>query len=112
MISLLVTFFLMMMTFSTHDQFDVKEAGVGLLHGGGGVWKNPVCTATESQIDADTISRLSRNLSELVDEQKEHVSLRSVSDGFTISFDLASSFEPGAAELSPVLRANLERLAT
>src|SRR6187397_2286014 len=33
MISLLVTFFLMMMTFSTKDTADVREVGVGLLKG-------------------------------------------------------------------------------
>ena len=40
MISLLVTFFLMMMTFSTKEKFDVKETGVGLLRGRGGIWQN------------------------------------------------------------------------
>ena len=40
MISLLVTFFLMMMTFSTSSKGDVKSVGVGILKGRGGVFPN------------------------------------------------------------------------
>ena len=45
MISLLVTFFLMMMTFSTKDNMTFKEASLGLLRGRGGIWKNPDCSS-------------------------------------------------------------------
>ena len=60
MISLLVTFFLMMMTFSTKDTADVREQ----------------------------------------------------TDGFSISFDLASSFAPGSAEPTQALEQNMRTLGS
>jgi hypothetical protein len=40
MISLLVTFFVMLMSFSTSSKGDIKSAGVGILKGRGGVFPN------------------------------------------------------------------------
>lgn len=113
MISLLVTFFLMMMTFSTKEKFDVKEAGVGLLRGRGGVWQNMMILPQEHDVDPSVVDALSRDLAALAESQGDDpvASVKDQLDGLTISFDLRSSFGPGSAEVNEALRENLATLA-
>jgi chemotaxis protein MotB len=111
MISLLVTFFLMMMTFSTSDQHDVREIGLGLLRGHGGVWKNKVSFPEMVEVDPESVERVGRGMAQLAKESGSSLSTRSLVDGFSVSFDLDSSFEPGSDAPTKALRANLERLA-
>lgn len=113
MISLLVTFFLMMMTFSTKDQFDVKEVGVGLLNGRGGIWKNSMAFPQQEDIDPSMVDALSRDLASLSEAQagEQKTSIQPLLDGLTISFDVRSSFAPGSAEVNEELRKNLSTLA-
>lgn len=113
MISLLVTFFLMMMTFSTSSDHDVRAVGVGMLRGRGGVWKSPVSYPEQTEVEPKVAEALSRNLAALmVDEEgNQKASMRQVSDGFAVSFDLRSSFAEGSAEINDALRANLADLA-
>jgi chemotaxis protein MotB len=113
MISLLVTFFLMMMTFSTKDRLDVKETGVGLLHGRGGIWKNMMALPQEHEVEPSVVDALARDLAQLAEAQGEHASssVQARLDGLTITFDLASSFAPGSAEPRPALREHLVDLA-
>lgn len=112
MISLLVTFFLMMMTFSTKDQYDVKEVGVALLKGRGGPWNNPLAFPLEQEVDPTVVGVLARDLAALVEngpgeDGEQSASLKPASDGFAISFDLRSSFQPGSAEPTSALRENM-----
>ena len=113
MISLLVTFFLMMMTFSSHEKYDVKEVGVGLLNGRGGIWKNPYAFPKEGEVEPSVVSALARDLADLSEQQigDQSTSIRPLLDGFTISFDVRSSFAPGSAEISTELEKNLLKLA-
>jgi len=112
MISLLVTFFLMMMTFSTSSNGDVKSAGVGMLKGRGGVFPNlsgyPAGDAPAEPI-LDVISReldAQRGIGGL----KDALALSPQMDGLTIQFGEDCSFAPGSAELTPALHNQLESL--
>jgi chemotaxis protein MotB len=113
MISLLVTFFLMMMTFSTKDQFDVREVGVGLLRGRGGIWQNMMVLPQQHEVEPSVVNALARDLASLAKEQGDDVStsIREQLDGLTIGFDMAASFAPGSAEVNPRLRRDLRTLA-
>src|ERR1700741_1980424 len=82
MVSLLVTFFLMMLTFSTKDTGEVTDVGVGILKGKGGVMP-----------------------------KLRGLSMYSTLDGLSLRFNERCSFAPGSAEPEPELRTNLERLA-
>ena len=112
MISLLVTFFLMMMTFSTSSKGDVKSAGVGILKGRGGVFPNmtgcpagdaPALPILNSIADAIESQRGSGGL-------KDALALSPEVDGITIQFGEDCSFAPGSAELTPALRKMLENV--
>ena len=110
MISLLVTFFLMMMTFSTSSKGDVKSAGVGILKGRGGVFPNmtgyPAGDAPPEPI-LNTIAEAlegQRGAGGLQDA----LALSPELDGITIQFGEECSFAPGSAELTPTLRNLLE----
>jgi len=110
MISLLVTFFLMMMTFSTNSENDVREAGIGLLRGRGGIWENSISMPEEVSADPDVREALAQDLAKLcmADENgKQPVSMQSELDGLSLSFDLDASFAPGSAELTAGLREKL-----
>ena len=109
MISLLVTFFLMMMTFSTKDEYDVREVGIGLLSGRGGVWNDAMSFPGQREVDPGVVDALSRDLAALLEQQgeDEQTSLKPVSDGFAIGFDMRCSFAPGSAAIAPTLRENL-----
>lgn len=111
MISLLVTFFLMMMTFSTKDEFNVAEVGVGLLKGRGGIWNTPLSYPHQTDVEPSVVGRLAREVAAACESDggEQPASLRPLVDGFTISFDLDSSFPPGSAEVTEALRTNLIR---
>lgn len=113
MISLLVTFFLMMMTFSTKDEFDVKEVGVGLLRGRGGIWQNTLVVPQQHEVDPSVVDALARDMAALAKAQTDDVStsIRPQLDGLTISFDLDASFAPGSAEVNAKLAKDLRTLA-
>ena len=86
MISLLVTFFLMMMTFSTSNQHNMTEAGVGLLKGRGGVWKNSLAFPAESVVDIAQLGVFSREVCALmsVPGGGQPMTVKPIQDGFTI----------------------------
>jgi len=109
MISLLVTFFLMMMTFSTSNQHNMTEAGVGLLKGRGGVWKNSLAFPAESVVDIAQLGVFSREVCALMSVAGggQPMTLKPIQDGFTIGFDLDASFAPGSDEVSPKLAQEL-----
>ncbi|MFN0244963.1 MAG: flagellar motor protein MotB [Planctomycetota bacterium] len=111
MISLLVTFFLMMMTFSTKDEYNVAEVGVGLLKGRGGIWNTPLSYPQQTDVEPSVVGRLAREVAAACesDGDGQPASLRPLVDGFTISFDLDSSFPPGSADVTEALRTNLIR---
>ncbi|MBK7878595.1 MAG: OmpA family protein [Planctomycetes bacterium] len=113
MISLLVTFFLMMMTFSTKDKLDVKEAGIGLLRGRGGVWQNMMSLPQQHEVDPSVVDALSRDVAALGKAQGDDPSssVQGKLDGLTISFDMSSSFSPGSAEVNSTLEKHLKTLA-
>lgn len=109
MISLLVTFFLMMMTFSTSNQHTMTEAGVGLLKGRGGVWQNAMAFPAQSSIDLAQLDIFAREMCSLMSVQGggQPMTIKPIQDGFTIGFDLESSFAPGSDEVTPALRKEL-----
>lgn len=113
MISLLVTFFLMMMTFSTKEKFDVREVGVGLLRGRGGIWQNSLVIPQQHDVDPSIVDALARDLASQAEQQNSEPasSIRPGNDGFTVTFDMRSSFAPGSADVNAALRQNLLALA-
>ena len=113
MISLLVTFFLMMMTFSTNELLDVREVGVGLLSGRGGIWNNPMHFPEQTEVEPSMVGALARDLAALSEQQQgeQQTSIQPTLDGFKFSFDLRSSFAPGSAAVTDDLTKNLLVLA-
>ena len=111
MITLLVTFFLMMMSFSSSEKGDLEEIGVGLLKGRGGVWPPMLGAASVERLDLDVLESMARDLDELSDESGGAIGLRGAIDGLVIQFDLESSFAPGSATPPPALVRHLERIA-
>jgi len=109
MISLLVTFFLMMMTFSTSNQHNVAESGIGLLKGRGGVWKNKLAFPAECTVDLLQLDLFSREMCSLMSVKGggQPMSMKPIQDGFTVGFDLEASFAPGSDEVTPALRNQL-----
>ncbi len=109
MISLLVTFFLMMMTFSSKEEFDVHQVGIGLLNGRGGIWKSPISFPEQEELDPSVVGRLARDLAAMGEVQagEQATSIQTQQDGFAISFDTKSSFAPGSATVTPALQKNL-----
>ena len=114
MISLLVTFFLMMMTFSTKETADVREVGVGLLRGRGGIWSTNLYMPLHQEIDPQTVSAIARDVAALAENQKDgsRSNVREQTDGFSISFDLASSFGAGSAQPTAALEQNMRTLGS
>jgi len=112
MISLLVTFFLMMMTFSTKTANDVREVGLQLLGGGGGALDGKTLPMAE-HIDRNAVATLAQGLAEYLDRRgvDESATIRRVKDGFSIGFDVDSSFAAGSAAPTAPLVANLRELA-
>jgi chemotaxis protein MotB len=113
MISLLVTFFLMMMTFSTKYGEDVREIGVGLLGGSGGVFQDSRTMPYGPRLDRESVEGLARDLRAYLERrgEDETATIRPVKDGFLIGFDLDSCFEQGSAQPPAALVDNLRELA-
>jgi chemotaxis protein MotB len=109
MISLLVTFFLMMMTFSTKDKYDLKEASLGLLRGRGGIWKNPTAFPQENEIDLLQVEMFAKEVAALTHDANDDqsVSVKTVTDGFSMSFPTSCSFMPGSDQVPPALHTQL-----
>lgn len=112
MISLLVTFFLMMMTFSTSDFGDVKAVGVGLLNGRGGIFPNLTGYGPPIELDPSLLARLSRDVDRLrtADDERRMV-LDAAVDGLAIEFGSECSFAPGSSAPTAALREELAELA-
>jgi chemotaxis protein MotB len=112
MISLLVTFFLMMLTFSTKSADDIREVGLQLLGGGGGVMEGRTMPFGE-HLDREAVAGFAEQLAQFLDQRgvDEAASIRRVKDGFSIGFDVDSSFAPGSAVPTAPLVANLRELA-
>ena len=112
MISLLVTFFLMMLTFTTKSTDDVREVGLSLLGGGGGALEGRTLPFGE-RLDRDAVAGLAQDLARFLDQRgvDETASIRRVKDGFSIGFDVDSSFEQGSAVPPAALIGNLRELA-
>jgi len=109
MISLLVTFFLMMMTFSTSNAGDVKETSIGLLKGRGGIWKNKMSAPMESTVDFVQAEALAKEVSRAIypNPGGQPFTVGNILDGFTIGFDTKSSFAPGSATVTRDLHDHL-----
>jgi chemotaxis protein MotB len=112
MISLLVTFFLMMMTFSTSSKGDIKTTGVGLLKGRGGIFPNLSGSEPPQAIDPTVLEKMSKDLDSLRQSggSKNQLGLNPMLDGLAIEFDSECSFAPGSSEPNEKLRGNLEEL--
>lgn len=129
MISLLVTFFVLLMTYSSLEPRDFVKIG-SLLDSSTGVLKNnqgdiaPTFTEKEIASNQDLLrggqvphSRppeyLHENLEEMgQQESPDHqpVDLSQMRDGLRLRFDSDCSFEPGSAEVSDELRKSLVEL--
>src|SRR5580765_2291556 len=112
MISLLVTFFLMMLTFSTKQPEDICDIGLSILHGGGGVLEGHTLPFGE-RLDRDAVAGLAHDLEKFLEVRgvDEAASIRRVKDGFSIGFDIDSSFAASSAEPPAALVGNLKELA-
>jgi chemotaxis protein MotB len=110
MVSLLVTFFMLMMTFSTREDGDLRVLGLGLLRGRGGIWK-PLETGAPIEADSGVLASLARDLERWRAQSGDGVAFEPALDGLLVHFDLAASFEVGSAEVPPVLRDRLRELA-
>ncbi len=113
MISLLVTFFLMMMTFSSSSTDDIREVGIALISGGGGAFQDSRTLPMGEKIDREAVAGLANDLKAFLEQRgvDETSSIRRAKDGFSIGFDVDSSFERGSAVPPAALVANLRELA-
>lgn len=113
MISLLVTFFLMMMTFSSSSTEDIREVGIALLSGGGGAFDDSRTLPMGERVDREAVTGLASDLKAYLEQRgvDESSSIRRSKDGFSIGFDLDSSFDRGSAVPSAALVQNLRELA-
>ena len=129
MVSLLVTFFILLMTFSSLEKFDAFQVRGDLTGTTGTLQNSNGSTAAEppewdlmSAMDAvrgaDTPhSRPTEELLENLDEMgqkltSEHVELdlKDVKDGLVVHFGERASFAPGSAQVPPALRQALVEL--
>lgn len=127
MISLLVTFFILLMTFST-PMSDNLFPIAGSLFGPGGLMPSNGSSSAEPPPDdimaaMDTrrgatvphtrpADKLPESVEEMGQKREDRVEfdLRNVNDGVVLRFDEASSFKPGSAEVSVALYSKLGEL--
>jgi len=130
MISLLVTFFILLMTFSSLEELDAFQVperiigSTGTLSNWGGENcvpppKMDVMSAMDVKRGADIPH--SRPASELLDEVHEmgqedtedhvEIDLQALKDGIVIRYDERGAFQPGSTELSPYLKSAVGELA-
>jgi chemotaxis protein MotB len=111
MISLLVTFFLMMMTFSTSSSAEVTAVGVGLLKGRGGIFPNLTGYGPAIDIDQSMLANLSTDLDKQRAADKDgRVVLDAALDGLAIDFGSECSFAPGSFDPNEALLGELGKL--
>jgi chemotaxis protein MotB len=112
MISLLVTFFLMMMTFSTSESGDISDAGVGVMKGKGGIWPRLIGTSMSEALDPEELRELATALDAAArDESGEPTMvMQEALDGLALRFDDRCSFARGSAKVGSALAANMRRL--
>jgi chemotaxis protein MotB len=112
MISLLVTFFLMMMTFSTKETGDVADVGVGIMKGKGGVWPKLMGLSSSPALDPDEIRDMAADLDAAGRDESGAPALAMVEalDGLSLRFDDRCAFARGSAVLPLPLAENLRRL--
>ncbi len=130
MISLLVTFFILLLTFSSMEEneaFQVKGNIIGttgvLQDTGGESATPPPIYDTMNAMDATRGAQLphSRPTEELLDsvsdkgmkatEQHKEVNLSAMKDGILLKYDERACFKPGSVELSPFLQKSVAELA-
>ena len=130
MISLLVTFFILMMTFSsleTYDAFNITRdimGTTGVLTGAQGTSavappEVDLMSAMDALRGAPTThtrptNELQENLEEMgqqLTDEYEPIDLKEVRDGLVITFDERACFAPGSTELTPYMREALKELA-
>jgi chemotaxis protein MotB len=125
MISLLVTFFVLLMTFSSMEEYDYLKVDA-LLSGNTGVMENRGSvlpdTPEEDFVAATDLQRgavkphvrppdkLHENLEEMgqkVTDQHLEMTFDHLADGLVIEFGREEGFDRGSADLSPALRQSL-----
>jgi len=130
MISMLVTFFILLMTFSSLDaieMFKVRDSLIGtrgiITNKGGPTAAEPPEVDLMAAMDAARgathphsrpVAELAESLVEMGQRKTpDHVAidLNQVADGLVVRFDERASFAPGSAELSSWLEAALEEIA-
>lgn len=128
MISLLVTFFILLFSFSSIKEFETFSSPKRILGSRGTIpaLGNSMSVPQDDLMLAMDIRRGSRirhtrpvdQLSESLEEMgkkltDEHIELdlRTVGDGLRIEFDVDATFAPGSAEVRPTLERALEELA-
>lgn len=130
MVSLLVTFFILLMTFSSLEQWDVFnvfgniEGTRGILRAGGGKSAtDPPAEDLMSAMDARRgapiphsrpVEELAENLEEMGRKKTPEdveIDLQDVADGLVLRFDERASFSPGSARVPPALREALVDIA-
>ena len=128
MISLLVTFFVLLMTFSSLEVYDALKIA-SFLPGQSGIRENVGHTAAEIQEDLLSATDLMRGAQspharppeELADNLEEmgqkatpehlQMDLADVADGLIIEFDQRGAFLPGSAEVNTYLAKSLGEIA-
>lgn len=131
MISLLVTFFILLMTFSTMETYDAFQTQ-GNLTGSAGTLRNDTGDTMTEPPDVDFMAAMdamrgaalphSRPAEDLLDDlslqgakpDEEHaaVDLNAVADGLLIRYDERASFGPGSADIPPYLDTAIRELGT
>lgn len=127
MISLLVTFFVLLMTFSSLESFDALQVD-SFLNSTAGVHRNPPQESVAELGDEDLVEGASleagsptphsRPPDELPDdiqemgqrrtEEHQELDLTKVADGIVLEFGEAECFDPGSARVNEALRSTLE----
>lgn len=131
MISLLVTFFILLMTFSTMETYDAFQTQ-GRLFGSAGTLRNDTGDTMTEPPNVDFMAAMdamrgaalphSRPAEDLLDDlslqgarpDEEHapVDLNAVADGILVRYDERASFGPGSTEISPYLDTAIRELST
>ncbi len=129
MISLLVTFFVLLMTFSSMEEYDLLRVK-GILMGSGGTIEhmngdreveapeNDLLSGTDPVAGAvEPPERPVEEITDAADEgrrrdpAKKHVDMNRVADGLLVRFEASEGFAPGSAEINPALAQRLDELA-
>jgi chemotaxis protein MotB len=131
MISLLVTFFVMLLSFSTDSKLDNFPIPGLMLGGRKGAIESKDSPSAVAPPEHDIIaaadgrrgaqipharpeSELTENLAEMGQKKtddRQEVDFRRAIDGLLVGFDASASFAPGSAAVSPGLRESLIQLA-